>query len=77
MKKEEITERSSIDDIVELYKRDVDRTLLRENLKLTVEQRFEQLMNMQRFVERERRAGRVYRDFEVLIAMKASRSENR
>ena len=56
MKKEEITERSSIDDIVELYKRDVDRTLLRENLKLTVEQRFEQLMNMQRFVEEARRA---------------------
>jgi len=56
MKDEEITERSSIDDIIELYKRDVDRTLLRENLKLTVEQRFEQLMNMQRFVEEARRA---------------------
>ena len=62
MKKEEITERSSIDDIVELYKRDVDRTLLRENLKLTVEQRFEQLMNMQRFVEEAHCAGRKLRE---------------
>lgn len=48
--------RSSIDDIIELYKRDVDRTLLRENLKLTVEQRFEQVMNMQIFVEEAHRA---------------------
>ena len=28
------------------YKKDVDRTLLRENLKLTVEQRFDSLMEM-------------------------------
>lgn len=27
-------ERSSIDDILDLYRRDVDRSLLRENLKL-------------------------------------------
>lgn len=61
MKKEEITERSSIDDIVELYKRDVDRTLLRENLKLTHTQRLMNLMQMQAFVAEVRRAGRKLR----------------
>ncbi|HEV2718600.1 MAG TPA: hypothetical protein VG323_01175 [Thermoanaerobaculia bacterium] len=51
---------SSIDDIIELYKRDVDRTLIRENLKLTPTQRLQQLEDAQRSVEelrRNRRAG--------------------
>lgn len=56
--------RSSIDDIIELYKRDVDRTLLRENLKLTPTQRLEKLMGMQAFVEECRRAGRKLRERE-------------
>lgn len=47
---------SSIDEIIALYERDVDRTLLRENLKLTVEQRIKQLVNMQRFHEEAQRA---------------------
>lgn len=46
------------DPIIELYKKDVDRTLLRENLKLTVEQRFLRLMELQRFAEELKRAGR-------------------
>jgi hypothetical protein len=46
------------DPVIELYKKDVDRTLLRENLKLTVEQRFLRLMELQRFAEELRRAGR-------------------
>ena len=46
------------DEIIELYTKDVDRTLLRENLKLTPTQRFEQLMEMQRFAEELQRAGR-------------------
>jgi len=29
------------DPVIEAYKKDVDRTLIRENLKLTVEQRLE------------------------------------
>jgi hypothetical protein len=45
------TPHSSIDDIIELYKRDVDRTLIRENLKLTPTQRLQQLEGAQRFVE--------------------------
>ncbi len=55
MKDEGVESRSSIDDIIELYKRDVDRTLLRENMKLAVEQRFQQLRNMQEFYEEAQR----------------------
>ncbi len=50
--------RSSIEEIIELYKRDVDRTLLRENLRKTPEQRLRDLMALQRFAEEVRRAGR-------------------
>jgi hypothetical protein len=46
------------DPVVEAYKKDVDRTLIRENLKLTVTQRFERAMELQRFAEEMRRAGR-------------------
>lgn len=46
------------DPVIEAYKKDVDRTLLRENLRLTVEQRFERLFELQRFAEELRRAGR-------------------
>ena len=45
------------DPVIEAYKKDVDRTLIRENLKLTVEQRFEKLMRFQEFAEELRRAG--------------------
>lgn len=51
--------RSSIDDIIELYKRDVDRTLIRQCLTRSVEERLEDLMELQRFAEELRRAGRV------------------
>jgi len=46
------------DPIIELYKKDVDRTLIRENLKLTPQQRLEKLIAMQRFVEELREAER-------------------
>ena len=39
------------DPVIEAYKKDVDRTLIRENLRLTVEQRFENLMRLQEFAE--------------------------
>lgn len=45
------------DPVIEAYKKDVDRTLIRENLKLTVEQRFEKLMSWLEFAEELRRAG--------------------
>jgi hypothetical protein len=47
-----------IDSVIEDYKKDIDRTLLRENLRLTVEERFRKLMATQRFAEELRRAGR-------------------
>lgn len=34
------------DPVIEAYKKDVDRTLLRENLKLTPQQRLEKLQAM-------------------------------
>ena len=45
------------DPVIEFYKKDIDRTLLRENLKLSVTERFEKLMALQRFAEEMRRAG--------------------
>ncbi len=49
------------DPVIDAYKKDIDRTLIRENLKLTVEQRFEKLMALERFAEEMRRAGRAAR----------------
>jgi hypothetical protein len=46
------------DPVVQAYKKSVDRTLIRENLKLTVEERFRKAMELQRFAEELRRAGR-------------------
>ena len=44
------------DPVIEAYKKDVDRTLIRENLKRSVEERFLNLMELQRFAEELRRA---------------------
>ena len=46
------------DPVIEAYKKDVDVTLIRENLRLTVDQRFRQLMELQRFAEELQNAGR-------------------
>ena len=46
------------DAVIEAYKRGIDRTLIRENLKRTVTERFEQAMELQRFAEEMKRAGR-------------------
>jgi FAD synthase len=46
------------DPVVEAYMVDVDRTLLRENLKLSVEDRIRQLQQFQKFVVELQRAGR-------------------
>lgn len=46
------------DPVIEVYKRDIDRTLLRANLRLTVDERFERLMELQRFAEELKAAGR-------------------
>jgi hypothetical protein len=46
------------DPVVEAFKKDIDRTLIRENLKLTVEERFRKAMALAKFAEEMRRAGR-------------------
>lgn len=48
----------SRDPVVEAYKRHIDRTLLRENLRKTPEERVRALMALQRLAEEARRAGR-------------------
>jgi hypothetical protein len=47
-----------VDPVIEAYKKDIDRTLLRENLKLAVEERLRNLMKLQQLSEELRRAGR-------------------
>ncbi|MCZ7607351.1 MAG: hypothetical protein M5U25_15030 [Planctomycetota bacterium] len=49
-------ERSSLDDIIDLYKKDVDRTLIREALKLTPEQRILRMIKFMEDLEELRRA---------------------
>lgn len=46
------------DPVIEAYKKGVDRTLLRENLKLTVEERLRKAQNFHEFVEELREAGK-------------------
>ena len=49
------------DPVVEAYKKGIDRTLLRANLKLTVTERFQRAMAHARFADELRRAGRGFR----------------
>ena len=46
------------DPVIEAYKVDIDRTLIRENLKLDVEQRLLRLMEFNRFLREVRKAGK-------------------
>ena len=46
------------DPMVEAYKRDVDRTLLRQNLRRSVTERVENLIALQELAAEARRAGR-------------------
>ena len=45
------------DPVTEAYKKDVDRTLLRRNLRRTVTERIEALMELQKLADEARRAG--------------------
>jgi len=46
------------DPVIEAYKKDVDRTLLRENLKLTPQQRLEKFVAFMTFLDAARGAAR-------------------
>lgn len=39
------------DPVIEAYKKDIDRSLLRENLKRSVEERLRDLVRLQRFAD--------------------------
>src|SRR3954466_6897772 len=52
---------SAMDPVIEAYKKDVDRTLIRENLRRTVEERILQAEELQRTAEELRRVGRAAR----------------
>jgi len=47
-----------LDPVIEAYKKDVDRTLLRENLKLSVDERFQKFERFMEYVSELREAGR-------------------
>ena len=49
------------DPVIEAYKKDIDRTLLRENLKKSVAERLAQLVELQRLAEEARKAGQAGR----------------
>jgi hypothetical protein len=46
------------DPVIEAYKKDIDRTLLRENLKLTVDERFRKFESFARYAGELKEAGR-------------------
>ena len=46
------------DPIIEAYKKDIDRTLIRENLKLNQRQRIEQFEDFMSFIDGMREMGR-------------------
>ena len=49
------------DPVVDAYKRHIDRTLLRQNLRRTVTERVENLVALQRLAVEARRAGQARR----------------
>ncbi len=50
-------ERELPDPVIEACKKDIDRTLLRENLRKTPDERLRDLVRLQAFAEDLRRAG--------------------
>ena len=59
------------DPVIEAYKKDIDRTLIRENLRLSVEERFIKLMKLQEFAEELSKTGRP-RDLEAIAELEAA-----
>jgi hypothetical protein len=56
--RDELAPADYFDPVIEAYKKDVDRTLLRENLKLTVEERFLKFEQFWKYSQELREAGR-------------------
>ena len=53
-----MTEPSAPDPVVEAYKKNLDRSLIRQNLQRSILERLEALMELQRFAEELQRSGR-------------------
>jgi hypothetical protein len=51
-----------IDPVIEAYKSGIDRTIVRHNLQLTVEQRIDALTSLMRSIEEMQEMGRRARD---------------
>ena len=69
---------TDIDPVIEAYKKDVDRTLIRENLRLTVDERFQQLIEIAALCRRtatcrERNRIPTGTDFQALIRLLTER----
>ena len=54
-------QRDSMQAVIEVYKKDVDRSLIRHNLKLSIEERLINLQKFNQFAEELRNAGRKLR----------------
>lgn len=53
---------SVVDPVIEAYKPGIDRTIIRHNLTLTVEQRIDQLRDLMRSIEAVQEMGRTARE---------------
>jgi hypothetical protein len=62
---------SSPDPVIEAYKRDVDRTLLIENLRLTPQERSEKFRRAMALVFELRRSAGRPKDFEAIAELEA------
>jgi hypothetical protein len=51
-----LTQQIEPNPVIEAYKRDIDRTLIRKNLQLSHEERLLQLMSLQKFARELRQA---------------------
>lgn len=56
-----MAEKRAKNPIIEAYKKNIDRTLIRENLKLTPTPRLEKLQELQEFAKELCRAGKMAR----------------
>ena len=54
-------QRDSMQAVIEVYKKDVERSLIRHNLKLSIEERLINLQKFNQFAEELRNAGRKLR----------------
>jgi uncharacterized protein involved in exopolysaccharide biosynthesis len=52
------SDRAESDPVIEAFKKDIDRTLLRENLRRSVAERLANLVALQELAEEARRAGK-------------------